>query len=115
MGGFSESPFTIILAASSGASEGDSMTVYAYLFKRSDSGSEFILVPMGKDFSKIPRWIAGSIGNRAPFPELHLNSDVPLPGIDKKSLKSEIEKYGYAIVEAHFELRQNADGGVRED
>jgi hypothetical protein len=40
---------------------------------------------------------------------------VPLPGIDKKSLKSEIEKYGYAIVEAHFELRQNAEGGVRED
>jgi hypothetical protein len=105
MGGFSELSRTVILAASSGASEGDLMTVYAYLFNRSESGSEFILVPMGKDFSKIPRWIAGSIGNRAPFPELHLTSDVPLPGINHKSLESEIEKYGYAVVDAHFELR----------
>ena len=81
------------------------MVVYAYLFKRSDSDSEFIIVPMGRDFSGIPRWIADKIGSRAPFPELHLDSEVPLPGVDDKSLKSEIEKYGYAIVEAQFELR----------
>jgi hypothetical protein len=81
------------------------MVVYAYLFKRSDSGSEFILVPMGDDFSGIPKWIASKIGGRAPFPEIHLDSGVPLPGLNEKSLKSEIKKYGYAIVEAHFELR----------
>lgn len=78
------------------------MIVYAYLFKRSDSGSEFIVVPMGRDFSGIPKWISDKIGRRAPFPELHLDSGVPLPGVNEKSLKSEIEKYGYAIVEAQF-------------
>jgi len=80
------------------------MVVYAYLFNRSDSGSEFIIVPMGRDFSRIPKWITDKIGGRAPFPELHLDSGMPLPGVNEKSLKSEIEKYGYAIVKAHFEL-----------
>lgn len=81
------------------------MVGYAYLFKRSDSGSEFIIVRKRDDFSGIPKWITDRIGKPAPFPELHLNSDVPLPGLNETSLQKEIDEYGYAVVEANFALR----------
>jgi hypothetical protein len=80
------------------------MVGYAYHFRRSDT-DEFIIVPKIDNFSAIPRWIADEIGTAAPFHELHLGPAGGLPGINERDLKTEIETYGYAVIQAHFELR----------
>lgn len=80
------------------------MIGYAYQFDGPDSDGQFIIVPKEDNFSAIPKWIAEKIGSAAPFRELRLAEAAGLPGMAEHDLKTEIEKYGYAVVQAHFEL-----------